>query len=150
MCYFSECVLWEYVGTITSTMLFLYIAFSIWDRCRHCRLVILVPVVLVPSKLHYVIIPNESSVCFMCLPGTYGNTISPLRIFRTNIHHNYLFNYSHYPYIYIQYEYSCRIFATCIHDKYSGKEYRDKIFLQKIPTKYSGPSYVWTFNAFPV
>ena len=70
-----------------------------------------------------------------------------------NILHKYspqLFNYWHYPYIYIQYEYSCRIFATCIHDKYSGKEYWQKIFLQKIPTKYSAPSYVWTCNAFPV
>ena len=61
-------------------------------------------------------------------------TLSALRIFCRNIRHNYLFNYSHYPYIYIQYEYSCRIFTTCIHDKYSGEGIRQKIFLQKIPT----------------
>ena len=137
MCLFSECALWEYVGTstVTSTMLLLYIAFIIWDQHWHCRLVILVLVVLVPGKLHCVIIPYESSLCFMCRPGTYGNTISALRIFRTNICHNFLFNYWHYPYIYIHYKYSCRIFTTCIHDKYSGKEYRHKIFLQKIPIK---------------
>ena len=68
-----------------------------------------------------------------------------------NIPHHYLFTYWHDVYINIQGEYSWRIFATCLQQKYSANEYPNRMFFEKIPTKYSEPqSYLRTFNAFAV